>query len=88
MLDIQNTIKLIDEMTRELTGKECLGSIMMQDSNSRLWEVKVRIMDGRGRYLKIESKLNGSQTLRASADDYKPKKYLRIRPMNGTSLLA
>ncbi len=53
---------------------------MMQDSNSHLWEVKVRFMDRRGRYLKIERELNSSQTLRASADGYKPKKYLQITP--------
>lgn len=61
-------------------GKDYLGEAKIQDSSGRLWEVKVRYTGNRGRYLKIKSKSNESQKMRASADNYKPSEYLRITP--------
>lgn len=61
-------------------GKDDVGSVFMDDSSMSLWEVKVRITGNRGRYLKIKSKPNESREFRASADGYKPEKYLPITP--------
>ncbi|MFB2880476.1 hypothetical protein [Floridanema aerugineum] len=61
-------------------GKEDFGSVLIQDSNSRLWKVKVRFTGYRKRYLKIKLESHGSLKIRASADNYKPGEYLRITP--------
>lgn len=61
-------------------GKEDLGEVLIQDSSSRLWKVKVRFTGYRKRYLKIKLESNGSRKIRASADNYKPEEYLRITP--------
>ena len=60
--------------------KDYLGSVMLQDSSSRLWKVKVRFTGYRRRYLKIRLVSNTSRKLRASADGYKPGEYLCITP--------
>lgn len=61
-------------------GKEYLGEVLVQGSSGLLWEVQVRWTGNRGRYLKIKSKSNESQKMRASADNYKLGEYLRITP--------
>lgn len=58
-------------------GKDRVGEVLIRDSSYRLWEVKVRVTGKRGRYLKINSKL-GKEEILASAEGYKPGKYLSI----------
>ena len=58
-------------------GKEYFGEVFVTDSSSRLWKIKVRYDDNRKRYLKFEIKAGGKQKFRASADNYKPSKYVR-----------
>lgn len=61
-------------------GKDYLGETKIQDSSGCLWEIKVRYTGNRGRYLKIKSKSDSNQKMRASADNYKPGEYTSITP--------
>ena len=61
-------------------GKDYLGSVMLQDSSSRLWKVKVWFTGYRGRYLKIRLMSDSSRKLRASVDGYKRGEYLCVTP--------
>lgn len=58
-------------------GKDRVGEVKIRDSSYCLWEVKVRETGKRGRYLKISSKLSDEEIL-ASAEGYKPGKYMSI----------
>ncbi|MBD2199748.1 MULTISPECIES: hypothetical protein [Calothrix] len=60
------------------SGKEYFGDVCVQDISGNLWKIRVRHTGDRGRYLKIDSKTNSSQQIRATADDYKD--YVRITP--------
>jgi hypothetical protein len=59
-------------------GKEEVGEFYLRDRNYRTWEVKVRATGKRGKYLKLKSNL-ADDTIRVSADGYKPGKYLQMR---------
>lgn len=61
-------------------GKDYMDSVILQDSSSRLWKIKVRFTGYRGRYLKIRLMSDNSRKLRASADGYKQGKYLCVKP--------
>ena len=71
---ISNTIKFLED------GKEYFGEVFITDSSNRLWRIKVRYDNNRKRYLKLEIKAGSKQKFRASADNYKPSKYVRITP--------
>ena len=86
-MSIFNTYKTSKELFKDFNqmynevvhdGKKYLGETLVQDNRGRLWEIKVRWAGDQGRYLKIQSKSNSSQKIRATADAY--KEYLRITP--------
>jgi hypothetical protein len=77
--EIKDFSKDVDTVFNEVMhdGKEYFGEVSVQDSSGNLWYIKVRQTGDRGRYLKIYLK-NGSQKMRATADNYKD--YVRITP--------
>ncbi|HEY9873093.1 MAG TPA: hypothetical protein V6D12_06640 [Candidatus Obscuribacterales bacterium] len=60
-------------------GKKYYGEVSVTDNNHRLWEIKVRYDNNRKRYLKLEIK-DSKKKFRATADNYKPHKYVKITP--------
>ncbi|AFY65886.1 hypothetical protein GEI7407_1392 [Geitlerinema sp. PCC 7407] len=60
------------------SGKKELGEFYLKDGNYITWKIKVRVTGNRGRYLKLKSNLS-DDTIRVSADGYKPSKYLQMR---------
>ncbi|MGB3207186.1 MAG: hypothetical protein WBB28_19555 [Crinalium sp.] len=71
---ISKTIKFLED------GKEYFGEVFIRDNSYRLWKIKVRYDDNRKRYLKFEIKAGGKKKFKASADNYKLYKYVKITP--------
>lgn len=61
-------------------GKNSYGEVKVKDKQNRLWKIKIRKTGNRGRYLKCRVIGDSSIKFRASADSYKPTKYIQIEP--------
>lgn len=67
-------------------GKK-VGSVVLGDELGLAWKVKVRLSGKRGRYVVAEPVERPGPPIRASADAFRPDKYLALEPA-GWELLA